>query len=133
MAKKTNIYEKQEQRFWDDYSRAQLIRDLYPSLDSLFVEMTFNNPDWGGDPSPKTELRKRDSKAFFKVQCPHYECVHGGFDLSNAVAQLVKNADKYSVGEITCQGWQDQERINKHRCLLRMKYKIVATYDGDAG
>lgn len=128
MAKTPNMYERQEQRFWEEYNRAPLIQDLYPSLATLLIDMTFKNTDWGGDPNPKQGRYKTDSKAFFKIRCPHHECVSGGFDLSSAVAQLIQHSGAEDVGEMTCHGWQDQERINKHRCLLKMKYRISAVY-----
>jgi hypothetical protein len=126
--KKPDIYEQQKQRRWEAYSQAPLIKDRFPILASLSMHMTFEEPDWGGNPSPKQETFGPKSKAFFEIECPYYECISGGFNLSSAVIKLVNTRGTESSGTIICQGWQDRERINKHRCLLKMKYKITATY-----
>jgi len=56
------------------------------------------------------------------------ECIAGGFDLSDAVSDVVVTRRDESSGTILCKGWQDRERLNQHRCFLEMKYKITATY-----
>lgn len=126
--KKPDVYEQQKRRHWEDLSQAPLIKESFPMLASLSVHMTFEEPDWGRNPSPKHQTFGPESKAFFVIDCPYYECISGGFDLSSAVANLVRIRDTESSGTIICQGWQDRERINKHRCLLKMEYKMTATY-----
>jgi len=133
MAKKNpDIYERQKRRFREAYNRAPLIRDRFPGLNSLVINMNFKNPDWGGDPSPREQTFNRDSKAFFNFECPHRECVSGGFDISGDVSRLVASGGNETSGTITCQGWQDKERIGKHRCSLEMNYKIIASYGNNA-
>jgi hypothetical protein len=126
--KKLDIYEQQKQRYWEAYDRARFIKDKFPMLASLSIDMAFEEPDWGGNPSPRQESFGPESKAFFEVECPYIECISGGFNLSNAVSKLVNNRLNETSGTIICQGWQDQERVGQHRCLLKMKYKITATY-----
>lgn len=51
----------------------------------------------------------------FLIPCPMCECVNGGFD--------IKGVDSMEQGQsktFICQGWQDRERINKHRCLCEL-------------
>jgi hypothetical protein len=127
-AKKLDIYEQQKQAHWRAYDRALLIRERFPSLASLSIHMDFENPDWGGNPSPEQQHFGPEDKAFFEVQCPHWECIKGGFNLLDAVSKSVNRRLEETTGTITCQGWQDQERVGQNRCLLKMKYKITATY-----
>lgn len=130
--KKPDIYEQQEQRRWQAYSKAPLMKDKFPTLASLSIDMTFQEPDWGKNPEPRNQSFGPESKAFFDMECPYVECISGGFDLSSAVSKLVDSGDTELPGTITCQGWQDIERIKKHRCLLKMEYKITAIYANDA-
>lgn len=126
--KKYDIYEQQKQRYWLAYTQAPLIKDRFPKIVSISIDMTFQEPDWGENPNPTKQTYGPDSKAFFNIECPHYECVSGGFDLTVAVSKLMESGATESSGTIICQGWQDRERINKHRCLLKMGFKITATY-----
>ena len=126
--KKTNIYDEQKQRYWLAYTQAFLLKDIFPLLAKLVIVMNFKEPDWGRDPQPRHKNYTPDSRAFFEIECPHVECISGGFDLTSAVSNLVDSGEAESSGTIRCQGWQDQERINQHRCLLKMEYKITANY-----
>jgi hypothetical protein len=129
--KKLYIYEQQKQAYWRAHDRALFMRERFPSLASLSIHMDFENPDWGGNPSPMQQHFGPEDKAFFEVQCPHWECIKGGFNLLDAVSKLVNGRLKEATGTITCQGWQDRERIGSHRCLLKMNYKLTATYAKD--
>ncbi len=122
--KKPDIYEQEKQMKWDEYHRSPSVKELYSQVDSIEVEMNFNNPDGGGDPVAKKESYSQASKAFFKIDCPHVECVSGGFNLSSAISDLISSEKVRIEGGIVCQGWQDRERINKHRCLHELKYTI---------
>ena len=128
---KFNIYEEQKQAYLRAKDRAQLIKDKFPVLASLSIDMAFEYPDWGVNPNPNQENFGPEDKAFFEFQCPDRECIRGkkgGFNLSDAVSKLVKGHLEEAQGTIICQGWQDRERIGSHRCLWKMKYKITATY-----
>lgn len=126
--KKPDIYDFQKRLRRDAYDRASSIRERFPTLISLVISMTFKNCDCGSVPTPQEHKFSQESKAFFDFECPYIECVSGGFNISEAVSDLVDNNGNEASGEITCQGWQDKERIHKHRCLLRMQYKIIASY-----
>ncbi|TET46102.1 hypothetical protein E3J62_05305 [candidate division TA06 bacterium] len=126
--KKPDIYERQKQQYWEAYDHAPLLKEKFPQLASLVIEMTFQEPDWGSNPSPRQENYGPGSKAFFEMTCPYVECISGGFNLSSAVSKLVASGEIESSGFLTCHGWQDRERVNKHRCLLKMEYKIIGNY-----
>ena len=130
--KKPDIHDQRKQRHWQAYSQAPLIKEKFPVLSSLSIDMTFEEPDWGNNPSSRSQGFGPESKAFFDIACPYVECVSDGFRLSGAVSSLVDSGATESSGTISCQGWQDRERINKHRCLLKMNYKITAIYTKDA-
>jgi hypothetical protein len=126
--KKPDIYEQEKQMRREAYNRSLIVKEMYPQVAKIIVDMKFKEPDWGGDPDPRQSTYSQESKAFFKIDCPHVECISGGFDLSTPIDKLVASRLEKVDGTITCQGWQDKERINKHRCLLKLNYTISAYY-----
>ena len=57
------------------------------------------------------------------IKCPMRECVGGGFDLRSQF-----NTSELDIGcsdSSVCQGWQDKERINKHRCLCELHWEMI--------
>jgi hypothetical protein len=129
--KKLDIYERQNQMRHQEYWRSPPLKEKYPKVKDLTVEISFKDYDGGSNPEPKQENYSQESKAFFKIACPHRECVSGGFDFSSAINELVTSRLDKLDGTITCQGWQDKERINKHRCFLELHYKISVKYKDD--
>ncbi|MCK4913426.1 MAG: hypothetical protein KAS69_02370 [Planctomycetes bacterium] len=130
--RKPDIYEQQKQRYWDGYRRAPLLKEKYPKVTNISVEMSFKDNDERSNPKPQQVEFSQESKAFFKIECPCHECVSGGFDFSSAINELVTSHLDKLDGTITCQGWQDKERINKHRCFLKLNYTIFARYKNES-
>lgn len=126
--KKPDIYENMKMRYWEGHAKASAIIDIFPNISKIEIDLKFKNPDWGGDPSPKNIIYGPNSKAYFKIQCPHWECVNGGYDLGSEIRSLWKEKGISKIGTLTCQGWQDKERINKHHCFLVMEYSITISY-----
>jgi len=131
--RKPDIYERQKQIHNQEYGRSPLLKEQYPEVTDLIVEMSFKKYDnWGSNPEPRQEKYSQESKAFFKIACPHRECVSGGFDFSSAIDELVTSHLDKLDGTMTCQGWQDKERINKNHCFLKLDYTISAKYNNDS-
>lgn len=130
--RKPDIYERQKQIRNQEYWRSHPLREKYPEVTGLVIEMSFKDNDERSNPKPKQVKFSQESKAFFKFDCPCWECVSGGFDFSSAINELVSSRLDKLDGTIACQGWQDKERIGKHRCFLKLIYTISAKYkDGD--
>lgn len=126
--RKPDIYEREKQRRLEAYHRSPLLKEKYPQVTDIMVEMKFKDPDEGSNPESKQEKYSQESKAFFEIDCPYAECISGGFDLSLAIDKLVTSRLNKLNGTITCQGWQDKERRNKHHCFLELNYTICANY-----
>ena len=109
--------------------QAGLIKDRYPQVRELTFQFSFRDPDHkDSSPPDKTfTLHPRDS-AFFKFDCPFIECVDGGFDLSGTVKQMIEQGDLHCSGTLTCQGWQDPERVGQYHCFLKMNYNVTVSY-----
>ena len=127
--KKLDVYEQQREAHWRAEDRARLLKDIFPTVASLAICMTFKYQDsLLTNPATIDKRFAPEDKAFFKVQCPDGECINGGFDLSRVVSKLISARVNETNGTSTCKGWQDRERVGTHRCLLTMNYTIRAVY-----
>ena len=126
--KRPDPYEQQKLLRHQAYISASTLLESFPDLLELRVQMSFENSDWGGNPDNREELFNENSKAFFEFECPHVECVNGGFNLLTRISQLYNEHLTELSGSTTCEGWQDRERIGRHHCWLKMNYRIVAKY-----
>jgi hypothetical protein len=124
------------QKLYDDWNDQQhwqrrnspSINDLFPGVKAVRINLTFEDPDKRGDPQPKQLTFGPAHKAYFHIPCPFWECVGGGIDLDTAVRDAVRTRTASVRGEQSCQGWQDPERIGKHRCWLKTRYEIRIEY-----
>jgi hypothetical protein len=126
------------QKLYDDWNDRQhwqrqnspAIRGAFPGVKAVRINLTFEDPDKLGDPQPKQFKFGPDQKAFFYIPCAFRECVRGGFDLDAAVRDAVRTQTASVRGEQDCQGWQDPERVDQHRCWLKARYEIEIEYGG---
>ena len=112
--------------------QAGYIKDRYPHVVELIFQFTFRDPDpvWQTVRPPWDEkiIRRPQHSALFKFDCRYEECVGGGFDLSSEVRQMIESGEPECSGVLSCQGWQDRERVGQHHCWLELTYKVTASY-----
>jgi hypothetical protein len=123
--KKQTVYDLHNQQYWRMHDWARPMSESYPEIASVKIELTFKDPDWHGDPAPRTLNFGPHQKSYFHMQCPYRECVRGGFDFSQGVKEAINNPSNEAIGRVLCDGWQDQERINKHHCMLAVSYRVT--------
>jgi len=111
-----------------EFIRAGYIKDWYPQVKTLTFELNYRDPDGLAQPSSETYTRGPEHSAFLKIQCPYRECINGGYDLTELISDMLNNNKLECHGKVSCQGWQDRNRIGKYRCLCELTYKITATY-----
>jgi hypothetical protein len=104
------------------------IAGLSPTVKSVKMTLSFSDPDGFLSPHQETCERGPESSAFFWIACYSHECVDGGFDLTTEFKQAVEEKRTEVSGSRVCDGWQDRERIGKHRCYCHLDYKIECTY-----
>jgi hypothetical protein len=116
--------------FLRDEKRKRLgrIADSLPNLRSVRLLLSFSDPERVIPPDVRELERGLENSAFFWVECYSHECVNGGFDLTEEIEQMVKRRQAETSGSMECGGWQDPERIGRHRCWCRLEYKISCTY-----
>lgn len=127
--KRLDAVAQQRQAYFFRESRAHTVSEEFPNVKQVHIHVKFQAPSWGSSPEPAEWSYSPSSKAFFEMECPHRECVIGGFDFSSTIRTSVKSKLSSATGEILCQGWQDRERIYKHKCLLKAQYIICVDYD----
>jgi len=106
------------------YNAATIISESYPNVKSISIKQTFfddsGNKKIGEEKIWDVPLT---AKMYFYIKCPQH-CLDGGYDLTAKIIEMLTTNKKHLVDEIICQGWQDEERINKFHCLTTFKYEI---------
>lgn len=105
-----------------------LIKDQYPNVKEINFELKYHDSDNMVDDSEKTLSWGPKNYAYFEFDCPYWECVDGGFDLSNEIINMLKEKKAQITGKKLCQGWQDRERVGQHRCWCELTYQISTNY-----
>jgi hypothetical protein len=110
------------------YSQAPVVGVLWPHVKTITVTTSFQDHPESPEANKQTRTYSEDSKAFFIIECRLVECVDGGHDLENVISSTIKaGQDRYS-GMMTCQGWQDRDRVGQHRCFDMLKIQIQIVY-----
>lgn len=104
------------------------IIDHFPNAKTLLFNLTFVDPDHQVSPIHKNLSYGPQQPAFFEFDCPYWECVDGGFNLKDVVHSMFRDKKAESCGELRCMGWQDRERVGRHRCLCTLKYRVTMEY-----
>ena len=111
------------------YMSAPSLKDRYPAVEQLVLELTFVDPSASSRHSPQTHIFGPTARGYFEVACPFSSCTSGGFDLSAVIADLVSHRGSAAAGKLVCRGWQDRGRASEHRCLLELRYRVSASFE----
>ncbi|GMX64437.1 hypothetical protein Elgi_37060 [Paenibacillus elgii] len=105
------------------------IRNDYPEVSSIRTKYNFYDSETD---KLTREIEERelnlDHIKQFHVDCICWECVNGGYDLNTIVRMSIQDKLPHVAGKMSCQGWQDRQRINKHRCYTKLEYFFTFTY-----
>ena len=130
--KPPDIYRDQREKRRRAYTLSPLVREEYPRVEHVTMELRFTDPVGIGHHSQQTNTLAASAHAYFMVSCPFSTCVDGGFDLSGPVAALISHQGEHVTGRLVCQGWHDRGRVGERRCMLELQYKLTACYNGTA-
>lgn len=109
-------------------NQAPTIGDEFPDVVHIRINLTFEDFDEKCDPKPVELNYSPESRSFFELKCPYWECVMGGFNFSAPVQKAVREQLPNLKGTEKCGGWQDRERINKNPCYLKAHYEVYIQY-----
>jgi hypothetical protein len=129
--RRRDVYQQQRELRSSSYSNARILGEEYPDVEEIVIELTFFDPDEMDPPDSQRKILIPSQRSYFEITCPFRECINGGFNLTSVVSTLISDRRREELGTSYCQGWQDQERVNKHRCLLKLQYCIAVRYRGN--
>jgi len=127
--KNVDAYKHEREARRRAYMSAPSLKDQFPSVGQLVLELTFVDPSSSSQHSPQTHIFGPAARGYFEVACPFSSCTGGGFDLSAVVAELLSHHDRGAAGKLVCRGWQDRGRAGEHRCLLELRYRVSASFE----
>ena len=108
-----------------DRATAQLLREAFPTVQQLRIELKFEGPS-SNAPTPQLHVLHPPARAFFEFPCAYWDC-DGQFDLSGAVKVACGDARHRAEGVLECRGSRGGDRTSGRPCLLRLVYGVTAT------
>jgi hypothetical protein len=111
-------------------TRSAPLRQLFPDVDQLCIELVFNDAS-AFTPSPQLHTLYPAASAFFRFACPCTDC-DGDFDLSGAVTALLEGSaqrrriDASSSGRMDCQGVRLRDMVGQKICPMQLKFRLVS-------
>ncbi len=104
------------------------IQELNPRIKNIFIDEDYSDNSEYVIKKPYSRELKPSDKAFYAIDCINNSCTNGYLDISNDLYSLIRDGKSSMSGAISCDGWQDEERIGNHRCLAKVNYTIRAIY-----
>lgn len=98
------------------------LSELYPDLGRLLLFIAFEEADSESEPNYQQLIFTPETQAIFRFDCSREECVGGGFDLTEIVAEMVRNKESRVQGNLECEGTLGS---GGHRCALKAQYRII--------
>jgi hypothetical protein len=120
---------RHQQAMWRRaYTEAYLVRDRFPHLEQLVLDVAFTDRTRIGTYSAQMHSFCAGAKAFFAVACPRTLCLDGGFDLDSVVATMLEAGATSSIGLLECAGWVKPVGSEAACCALLIHYRLQARY-----
>ena len=129
--KQAGAYKQQRENRRRAYVDTPSLRQECPRVEQLVVQLTFADPKGIAQHSPQMHTYSPAAKAFFAIACPSSMCLHGGFDLGPAIAEMLGGGVESVTGTATCPGWRGPTRTDADRCLIEMRYRLSVSYKTD--
>ena len=117
------------ERWRHDRAAALAIREVFPAVQQLRFELTFESTTTS-TPTAQSHVLHPPARAFFEFCCPYSDC-DGRFDLKRAVNAAVADPTHRAEGVLECCGARARDRGLKRPCQLSLMYNIIAIYQRD--
>jgi hypothetical protein len=129
MKNEAQIRSNQAKSFWFEYQNSSLIFSIYPEVREIEIKLKFNY-----DESQRVESIKKltsTDHAFFMIECINRNCIHGGFDLSTDIVNLINRKGNQFANHKICNGYQDYKRFiaKNYHCLCKLDLTIEIIYN----
>jgi hypothetical protein len=83
---------------------AGIISEKFPQVSGMVIHMRYYQSPANRVLMLRTVNVFPTSNAYFHMKCVKKDCTHGGFDLTPAIADLVKRRKRTGKGKISCRG-----------------------------
>ena len=103
----------------------------YSNVESIQLNLTFTDFDERTEPSHKEMILHPKNMTILRLKCPFVSCVNGGFDITGQIEEAIRRKKNEIQLNDTCNGWQDNRRVNKNRCLCELSCKAEITYKSE--
>ncbi len=104
---------------------AGLVSDRFPRVSSIVVKMTYHQKSSNQVLMVRTVNFSPTSYAYFNLNCLTKKCIHGGFEFTSVITNLIKNRKKSEKGKMVCSGKNDS-LASDH---ARISYEISIIYN----
>lgn len=122
-------FRQQHERWRRAYTEASSLREQFPNVVELVLEIAFTDVKSLGIYSPQLHRFSPGAKAFFGLACPRTLCLNGGFDLDAIVRDLRARGATEATGYLGCQGAIQAAGAEHASCLLRLDYRLGLVYE----
>jgi hypothetical protein len=105
-----------------DRALTPLIRDRYPTMDSLQIDFDFSDKEQFS-PAPQVIVLHPPARAYLIFACPYGDC-DGEFNLAPAVDEMVNSGESRDQGQLRCSGRRSGSRESHSSCCLVLEYQL---------
>jgi hypothetical protein len=112
-----------------DQKQAVPLRELFPEIEQLRIELVFNDPAARIPPSPQRHTLYPAAPAFFRFSCPCADC-DGDFDLTEAVTTLIasgtgRKGSSSIEAQLSCHGMRLRDHgTPQTSCSMLLSYQL---------
>jgi len=124
------LRQERRERLRRDRAAALALREVYPGVLQLRLELLFQGPTLN-NPAQQSHTLHAPARAFFEFPCPYADC-DGHFDLGAAVKTAVCDPMRRAAGELRCSGKRAVHVGGKESCQLLLGYTVTATVEANA-
>ncbi|HEV7985387.1 MAG TPA: hypothetical protein VGP20_04420 [Steroidobacteraceae bacterium] len=129
--KSSNSQTHPRDRMLSERTRAAALRELFPQVGTLRIELVFNDLS-PHVPSPQLHTLYPAASAFFRFACPCADC-DGDFDLTAKVKSLLGDSSERrqlrgsSSGQLSCQGIRLRDRAGSKACSMQVNFRLLCS------
>mgnify|MGYP000846056162 CR=1 FL=1 len=106
----------------------ELISQINRKVKEVLIELDFGeNDEYYHEPYSKTLLPT--DKAFYTFTCINHSCTGGFYNFTEYLDRAIRGNKKFVEGRISCDTWQDRERVGQNKCLSIVNFKITVDYN----
>lgn len=115
-------------RIADMHHYASTLMEVSSDVTKVVVEYHSKSGSFEGTEVDSRLEVSSDSKFLFLIHCPNGSCTDIGFDLGGEVREVIRNKKTSGSGKKICAGWEDSERVGRHKCLSEIEFTITVEY-----